>query len=316
MIWPAKDVLEIVSLSRDHLETFLGYAEGFEGDHENRAGEGRAVILLFFEASTRTRVSFELAASRIGATVTVVDVSGSSVSKGETLRDTLRTFEALGADAVVIRHPVSGTLERAASWTNCSLINAGDGMHEHPTQAFLDLYTLKKAFGRLDGLRVAFVGDIAHSRVARSNMHALMKMGAHPVAVGPATLLPPGLGEMGVSTSTNLEEVLPAADVLYVLRVQRERMQKALIPSLGDYARGYQITAERLGRAKKTCVVMHPGPMNRGVEISTEVADGPRSLIQEQVKNGVIVRQALLAALFQRRNQEVRSQRSEGQLWQ
>jgi len=302
MIWPTKDVLNLESLEPAFLEEFLAFAQSLEGSEGGTAGAGRTVALLFFESSTRTRVSFEMAAKRTGAEVTVIDVSNSSLSKGETLQDTLQTFEAMGIDAVVVRHPHSGVLDQAAAGTGISVVNAGDGMHEHPTQGLLDLYTLWRRFGRLRGLHVAIIGDIAHSRVARSNIHGLTKLGARVTAVGPATLLPPGLDQWGVRVTTGLEEVLPEADVLYVLRLQRERMQRALIPSMGDFAKGYQINGERLRRTKRTCVVMHPGPMNRGVEIDDEAADGPRSLIREQVKNGVTVRMAVLAALFNRKS--------------
>lgn len=301
MIWPTKDVLDLESLDSDVLLEVLHDVERFDQPIAPQEGLGRTVALLYFETSTRTRVSFERAARRIGAEIMVVDVQATSLAKGETLRDTLQAFASLGIDVAVIRHPASGTLSRVASSVPLSLVNAGDGLHEHPTQGLLDLYTLRRRFGRLEGLKVAIIGDVAHSRVARSNIHGLTKLGAQVTAVGPATLLPSGLGQWGIRTTTNLEEVLSDMDVLYVLRIQKERLQKALLPSFGDYAKGYQITPERLGRTKGTCVVMHPGPMNRGVEIADEVADGPRSLIWEQVKNGVPVRMAILAALLNRK---------------
>lgn len=301
MIWPSKDLLDVASLSREQAEEFFQYADACEKTDVSSLGKGKTVVLLFFEKSTRTRISFEVAAGKVGAGVSVAYAEAISVGKGETLEDTFRVIQSMGVDAVVVRHPISGVLERPASKTTLSVINAGDGMHEHPTQALLDAWTIRKRFGKLDGLRVTVVGDILHSRVARSNFHLLSKFGVQLTAVGPATLLPAGLSHFGVQTTTDLDKALIQADVVYVLRIQHERQQKSLIPSVGDYAKGYLITADRLAKAKSTCVVMHPGPMNRGVEITDQVADGPRSLIFDQVKNGVAIRTAVLAALFNRR---------------
>ncbi|HET6212534.1 MAG TPA: aspartate carbamoyltransferase catalytic subunit [Micromonosporaceae bacterium] len=259
---------------------------------------GRTVVNLFYEDSTRTRISFEAAAKRLSADVINFTAKGSSVSKGESLKDTALTLQAMGADAVVIRHPASGAPHRLAGWVDGSVLNAGDGTHEHPTQALLDAYTMRSRLGRLDGLRVAIVGDVLHSRVARSNVLLLDTLGAQVTLVGPPTLLPVGVTGWPARTSYDLDAVLPQADVVMMLRVQRERMADSFFPSAREYARRYGLDSARLRRLPQHAVVMHPGPMNRGMEIAPEVADSPRSTIVEQVANGVSVRMAVLYLLL------------------
>ena len=259
---------------------------------------GRTVVNLFYEDSTRTRISFEAAAKRLSADVINFSAKGSSVSKGESLKDTALTLQAMGADAVVIRHPASGAPHRLAAWVDGSVLNAGDGTHEHPTQALLDAYTMRSRLGRLDGLSVAIVGDVLHSRVARSNVLLLSALGAAVTLVGPPTLLPVGVDSWPAKTSYDLDDVLPGADVVMMLRVQRERMADSYFPSAREYARRYGLDVPRLRRLPAHAVVMHPGPMNRGMEITPEVADSPRSTIVEQVANGVSVRMAVLYLLL------------------
>ncbi|MFB9236684.1 aspartate carbamoyltransferase catalytic subunit, partial [Plantactinospora siamensis] len=273
---------------------------------------GRTVVNLFYEDSTRTRISFEAAAKRLSADVINFSAKGSSVSKGESLKDTALTLQAMGADAVVIRHPASGAPHRLANWVDGSVVNAGDGTHEHPTQALLDAYTMRARLGRIAGLHVVIVGDVLHSRVARSNVQLLATLGAKVTLVGPPTLIPvdwasragagtpaapppgePGGGTPVTDVSYDLDSVLPTADVVMMLRVQRERMAASYFPSAREYARRYGLDGPRLRRLPEHAVVMHPGPMNRGMEISPEVADSPRSTIVEQVANGVSVRMAV-----------------------
>jgi aspartate carbamoyltransferase catalytic subunit len=255
---------------------------------------GRTVVNLFYEDSTRTRISFEAAAKRLSADVINFSAKGSSVAKGESLKDTAWTLQAMGADAVVIRHPASGAPHRLAHWVDGSVLNAGDGTHEHPTQALLDAYTIRQRMGKIDGLRVSIVGDVLHSRVARSNVLLLQTLGAKVTLVGPPTLVPPSLGEV----SYDLDEVLPSSDVVMMLRVQRERMNDSYFPSAREYSRRYGLDGARLRRMPEHAIVMHPGPMNRGMEITPEVADSPRSTIVEQVTNGVSVRMACLYLLL------------------
>jgi len=269
---------------------------------------GKTVVNLFYEASTRTRVSFELAAKNLGADAVSIAASGSSVTKGESLVDTLCTLQALGADAVVIRHSYSGAPYLAARYLKGSVINAGDGWHAHPTQGLLDAYTIRSKLGRVAGVRVVILGDILHSRVARSNLWALTKLGAEVILCGPPTLLPSWWvkraaehdGELmpGVTLSTDLDRCIEGADVVMALRLQLERMQAGLLPSMREYVRLYQLNGERVARAKPNALVMHPGPMNEGIEISSEVAHGLQSVIEEQVANGVAVRMALLYLLI------------------
>ena len=259
---------------------------------------GRTVVNLFYEDSTRTRISFEAAAKRLSADVINFSAKGSSVSKGESLKDTALTLQAMGADAVVIRHAASGAPHRLAAWVDGSVLNAGDGTHEHPTQALLDAYTMRARLGRLDGLAVAIVGDVLHSRVARSNVLLLHTLGARVTLVGPPTLLPVGVDAWPAKTSYDLDAVLPDADVVMMLRVQRERMDDAYFPSVREYSRRYGLDAVRMRKLPEHAIVMHPGPMNRGMEISPDVADSPRSTIVEQVANGVSVRMAVLYLLL------------------
>ncbi len=259
---------------------------------------GRTVVNLFFEDSTRTRISFEAAAKRLSADVINFSAKGSSVAKGESLKDTALTLEAMGADAVVIRHSASGAPHRLAGWVRGSVVNAGDGSHEHPTQALLDAFTMRRRLGRLDGLRVAIVGDVLHSRVARSNVLLLSTLGAEVTLVGPPTLLPVAVGAWPCSVSYDLDATLPKSDVVMMLRVQQERMTAAYFPSVREYSRRYGLDAARMGMLPGHALVMHPGPMNRGVEIAAEVADSARSTIVEQVANGVSVRMAVLYLLL------------------
>jgi len=265
---------------------------------------GRTVVNLFFEDSTRTRISFESAAKRLSADVINFSAKGSSVSKGESLKDTAQTLQAMGADAVVIRHGASGAAQRLADsgWISASVINAGDGTHEHPTQALLDAYTLRSKFTQYQdsfaGLKVAIVGDILHSRVARSNVLLLTKLGAKVTLVAPPTLIPVGVTDWDVDVSYNLDEVVKRVDVLMMLRVQSERMKDSFFPSEREYSRGYGLDLARLNSLQEHAIVMHPGPMNRGLEISAESADSHRSVVLAQVSNGVLVRMAVLYQLL------------------
>ena len=265
---------------------------------------GRTVVNLFFEDSTRTRISFESAAKRLSADVINFSAKGSSVSKGESLKDTAQTLQAMGADAVVIRHGASGAAQRLADsgWISASVINAGDGTHEHPTQALLDAYTIRSRFPEFresfDGLKVGIVGDILHSRVARSNVLLLTKLGAHVTLIAPPTLIPVGVTDWKVDVSYNLDSIINSVDVLMVLRVQSERMADSFFPSEREYSRGYGLDLARLNSLKENAIVMHPGPMNRGLEISAESADSHKSVVLAQVSNGVLVRMAVLYQLL------------------
>ncbi len=259
---------------------------------------GRTVVNLFFEDSTRTRISFELAAKRLSADVINFAAKGSSVSKGESLKDTALTLEAMGADAIVCRHSASGAPHRLAEWVQGSVINAGDGTHEHPTQALLDAYTIRSRLGRLDGVRVTIVGDVLHSRVARSNVLLLDTLGAQVTLVAPPTLLPVGVESWPAEVGYDLDADLPKADVVMMLRVQQERMNASYFPSVREYSRRYGLDARRMAALSDDAIVMHPGPMNRGMEIAAEVADSVRSTIVEQVSNGLSVRMAVLYLLL------------------
>jgi aspartate carbamoyltransferase catalytic subunit len=268
---------------------------------------GRTVVNFFLENSTRTRISFELAAKRLSADVINFSASGSSVAKGESLKDTALTLQAMGADAVVIRHSSSGSPYQLTKWVKGSVLNAGDGTHEHPTQALLDLYTMREKLGRLEGLRVAIVGDVLHSRVARSLSFGLAKMGAEVTLIGPPTLIPPDAPSWGVQVSYDIDSVLPKLDVCYVLRVQKERQRLEYFPSVREYARLFGLTSGRVGLLPEGALIMHPGPMNRGVEIDSDVADLPQSVIEEQVTNGIAVRMSLLYLMLGGgRSEEVR----------
>jgi len=297
-----KDLLGIKDLSVDEIRLILETAEPMKDITRREIKKvpvlrGKAIINLFYEPSTRTRTSFELAGKYMSADTINISTSTSSVVKGESLRDTGKTLEAMGADIIIIRHAAAGAPYLLSKYVSASVINAGDGFHEHPTQALLDMFTIKEKKGQIEGLTVAIIGDILHSRVARSNIWCLTKMGARVRVIGPSTLLPPEIEKLGVTVYTNVEEGLIDADVVMVLRIQLERQQKGLFPTIREYARVFGINAERLGLASPDVLVMHPGPMNRGVEIAPEVADGIQSVINEQVTNGVAVRMALLYLL-------------------
>jgi aspartate carbamoyltransferase catalytic subunit len=294
-----KHLLSITQLSPEDITRVVDTADSFRevGTRVIKkvpALRGRTVVNLFYENSTRTRISFEIAAKRLSADVINFSTGGSSVAKGESLKDTALTLEAMGADAIVIRHSSSGAPHTLSRWVRASVINAGDGTHEHPTQALLDLYTIREHFPAFEGLRVAIVGDVLHSRVARSNAHALSRMGAEVTLVGPPTLIPPEAGAWGVQVSHELDGVLPKLDVCYMLRVQRERQRQQYFPSVREYSRLYGLDRRRVDALPDGALVMHPGPMNRGVEIASEVADLPRAVITDQVTNGIAVRMALL----------------------
>jgi len=297
-----KDLTGLESLSRDQLQLILDTAEPFKEVSERPikkvpALRGKTIVNLFFEASTRTRISFEFAEKRLSADTVNVGSQGSSVQKGETLVDTAKNLEAMRIDMVVIRHGASGAAQFLGSRIRSNVINAGDGTHEHPTQGLLDLLTLRDRFGRLEGIKVAICGDVMHSRVARSNIWGLTKLGAEVGVCGPATLLPRNVQDLGVTILPRIEDAIHWADALNVLRLQLERMQAGFIPSLREYNRVFGVTTERLAKAPKDLVILHPGPMNRGVEIDSDVADGPHSVILPQVTNGIAVRMAVLYLL-------------------
>ena len=296
-------LLSINDLSAEDVVRILDTAESFRevGTRVIKkvpALRGRTVVNLFYENSTRTRISFELAAKRLSADVINFSTSGSSVSKGESLKDTALTLQAMGADAIVIRHSSSGSPYTLTKWVKGSVLNAGDGTHEHPTQALLDLYTIREKLGRFEGLRTAIVGDVFHSRVARSLSFGLVKMGADVTLVGPPTLIPPDAPAWGVQVSYDIDGVLPKLDVCYMLRVQRERQRQQYFPSVREYARLFGLSRERVAMLPDGCLIMHPGPMNRGVEIDSDVADLPQAVIEEQVTNGIAVRMSLLYLLL------------------
>ena len=297
-----KDLVGLEPLSADQIRLILDTAEPFKEVSERAikkvpALRGKTIVNLFFEPSTRTRISFEFAEKRLSADTVNVAAIGSSLSKGETLVDTARNLEAMRIDMVVIRHPASGAAQFLGARIRSNVINAGDGKHEHPTQGLLDLLTLRDRFGRIEGLKVAICGDVLHSRVARSNIWGLLKLGAEVAICGPATLVPRELTELGVSILPRIEDAIAWADALNVLRLQLERMEAGFIPSLREYNRVFGVTRDRLARAPRDLVILHPGPMNRGVEIDSDVADGPHSVILPQVTNGVAVRMAVLYLL-------------------
>ena len=297
-----KDLISIRDLSPDDLELILETASGFR-DVLGRdikkvpALRGRTAVNMFYEPSTRTRTSFELAAKRLSTDVISISVSTSSVVKGETLEDTARTVEALGADFIVIRHSCSGTAHFLARHMRASVINAGDGTNEHPTQALLDLFTIREKRGSISGATVAIVGDILHSRVAKSDIYGLLNLGAHVRLIGPPTLVPSCMKDLGVTVHYSMEEGLRDADIVMMLRIQTERQGKGFFPSTVEYFRNWGLTDARLAHANRDALVMHPGPMNRGTEIASAVADGPRSVILDQVTNGLAVRMAVLYLL-------------------
>jgi aspartate carbamoyltransferase catalytic subunit len=298
-----KHLLSIADLGRDEIDEVLRTAASFEAIGEREIKKvptlrGRTVVNLFYENSTRTRVSFELAAKRLSADVINVSAGASSVEKGESLRDTAKTLRALGADAIVLRHPAAGAAALLARFTEAVVINAGDGAHEHPTQALLDMYTVQKHFGSLEGLRIGIIGDISHSRVARSNALGFTRMGARVMLIAPPTMLPVGVRALGCTDLNELDPVLEHLDVVYLLRLQRERHTEPLLPSEREYSAYFGLTRERLSRLSPNAVVMHPGPMNRGVEIDWEAAESRITLMQAQVSAGVAVRMALIYLLL------------------
>ena len=300
--WAGKDILGIQDLSAAEIQFILDATGSFKEISTREIKKvptlrGKTVINLFFEASTRTRTSFEIAAKRLSADAINISASSSSVVKGETLMDTAKNLEAMKPDCIVIRHSASGAPHLLARLMDVPVINAGDGAHEHPTQALLDLFTVREKVGRLAGLKVAIVGDILHSRVARSNIYGFTKMGAEVHLVGPRTMKPVEVERMGICWHTSLEEVIPEADVIMMLRIQLERQEGGFFPTLREYSRYFGLNAEMLKPAKPGILIMHPGPINRGVEISPDVADGPFSIILDQVTNGVAVRMALLYLL-------------------
>ena len=298
-----KHLLGLKDLSADEinlvLDTAIGMKEVFERPIKRvPALLGKTVVTLFYEPSTRTRTSFEMAAKMLSANITNIALSTSSIVKGETLIDTARNIEVMGVDAIVIRHSMAGAPHLVAENVKASVINAGDGCNEHPSQGLLDIFTMREKKGALRGKKVLIVGDISHSRVARSNIWGLTKLGAKVTVVGPATMMPKGIEDMNVKVSYDLDDEIKDTDFINVLRIQKERQGKDLLPSLKEYTELFGITAKRLKRAKEDIVIMHPGPINRGVEISSEVADGPYNVILDQVTNGVAVRMAILFLLL------------------
>ncbi len=305
-LWRRKDLLGLEELSKEEIELILSTAESFKEVTTREIKKvpslrGKTVVNLFYEPSTRTRVSFEVAAKRLSADVINIATETSSVKKGETLIDTGKNIEALKADIIVMRHNCSGAAAMLARHVSISVVNAGDGWHEHPTQALLDIFTLKEKLGEIAGLKVSIVGDIAHSRVARSNIWGLTKLGAKVMVCAPKMLIPPAIEEMDVVVTDDIDEALKDADAVNVLRMQFERDEKAAFPEQLAYFKEFGITKERLSKAKKDIIVMHPGPINRGIEMSSEVADGTNSVILEQVTNGIAVRMAVLFLVTQGR---------------
>ena len=302
MAWKRKDLLSMQDLDAAEIGDLLDTAETMKEIASREIKKvptlrGKTVVNLFYEASTRTRTSFEIAGKWLSADVINFSASGSSAEKGESLLDTAKNIEAMSPDVVVVRHKASGAPALLARHLNCAVVNAGDGAHEHPTQALLDLLTIREKKGHLDGLHVAIVGDVAHSRVARSNIHGMKTMGMTVTVAGPPTLIPAACEDLGVVVSHRLEEAIARADVIMMLRLQHERMQGGLIPSVREYSRVWGLSVARLQACRPDVLIMHPGPVNRGVELSPEVADGPYSVILDQVKNGVAVRMAVLYLL-------------------
>ncbi len=305
----SKDLLGLKDLTAEEIDQILKTAKTMKyvlttNNKKTPHLQGKSIITLFYENSTRTRLSFELASKYMSASAANISASGSSVSKGETLIDTVKTIDMMGADVIVIRHPMSGAPQLAANNVRASVINAGDGMNEHPTQALLDIFTITEKKGGLNGLKVAIIGDIYHSRVARSNIWGMLKLGAEISVAGPSTLIPPGIEKTGVKVFNTIQEALIDADVVMGLRIQLERQKKGLFPTVREYAKFFGLDEKRLKFAKEDALVLHPGPVNRGVELSTPVIDGEQSLINEQVTNGVAVRMALLYLLTRRGSSE------------
>ena len=310
MLWTKKDLLGLEYLTPEEIELILETAESFKEVSTREikkvpALRGKTAVNLFYEPSTRTRVSFEVAAKRLSADVINISTETSSVRKGETLIDTGKNIQALKADIIIMRHNCSGAANMLARALDISVVNAGDGWHEHPTQALLDIFTLKEKLGKIRGINVAIVGDIAHSRVARSNIWGLTKLGANVTVCAPEMLLPVEIEKTGVKTSSHIDDVLKNADAVNVLRMQFERDEGAAFPEQLDYYKRFGITEERLAKAKKDIIVMHPGPINRGIEMSSEVADGKNSVILDQVTNGIAVRMAVLFLVSQAREAKI-----------
>ncbi len=303
MKFKRKDLLGIEDLDASDIELVLSTAESFREVSEREIKKvptlrGKTIINLFYEPSTRTRTSFEIAAKRMSADAVNISVSTSSVVKGETIKDTAKNLEAMRPDCIVIRHPASGAPHMLAGYVECSVVNAGDGAHEHPSQALLDMLTVKEKKGSIKGLKLAIIGDISHSRVARSNIHGFTKLGAEVVVAGPPTMIPPGIENLGCRATFDMEDAVKDADVIMMLRIQLERQKESFFPSVREYSRLYGLDEAKLKKAKKDVIILHPGPVNRGVEISSEVADGPYSLILDQVTNGVAVRMAIFYLLL------------------
>ncbi|GIW80568.1 MAG: aspartate carbamoyltransferase [Gemmatales bacterium] len=305
IIWTKRDLLDLENLSREEIELILDRAEDFVKDdprHQEKRSDLKGIVVanLFFEPSTRTRTSFGLAAKRLSADTIDFTPSSSSLIKGESFIDTAKNIQAMGADVMVVRHAVPGAPHLLAEHLHCAIINAGDGAHEHPTQGLLDILTIRQRLGRVEGLTVGLVGDIAHSRVARSNIHGLLKLGAKVIVCGPPTLVPRSISRLGVEISYHLDDILPHCDVVNILRIQFERQRHGLFPSVHEYAMLFGMNGERLRRAKPDILLLAPGPINRGVEVTPEVADGPHSAILQQVTNGLAVRMAVLKLLCNR----------------
>lgn len=299
----SKDILGIEELTKDEIELILSTASSFKEVSEREIKKvptlrGRTIINLFYEASTRTRTSFEIAAKRMSADAINISASSSSVVKGETLRDTAKNLEAMNPDCIVIRHSSSGAPHILSKLVRCPVINAGDGTHEHPSQALLDMLTVKEKLGRIEGLKIAIIGDILHSRVARSNIYGFTKLGAEVRVAGLPTMMPKDIENMGCKVFYNIEDAIKDADVLMMLRIQLERQKAGLFPTVREYSRLFGLDAKKLEKVKKDVIILHPGPINRGIEISSDVADSPYSLILDQVKNGVAVRMALFYLLM------------------
>jgi aspartate carbamoyltransferase catalytic subunit len=305
MNWDKKDLLGIKELSKEEILLILDTAESFKDISTREVKKvptlrGKTVITLFYEPSTRTRISFEIAAKRLSADTINISASTSSYVKGETLKDTAKNLESMKPDVIIIRHSMPGAPHMLAKTIYSSVINGGDGAHEHPTQALLDLFTMRQKKGKIDGLKIAIIGDIAHSRVARSNIFALKHFNTEIICSGPPTMMPPYLESLGVKVEYNIDRAVSNADVIMMLRIQKERGGISYIPSIKEYSTMYGLKKEHLTKAKEDVIIMHPGPMNRGIEIMDEVADGPYSVILDQVENGVAVRMAVLYLLLGR----------------
>ncbi len=303
MTLSVNNLLGISELTKEDIELILETTDSFKEISDRAIKKvptlrGRTIVNLFLEPSTRTRISFEIAAKRLSADVINMSAKASSVTKGESLKDTAKTLEALNADMVIIRHSSAGAAHLLARYISSRIVNAGDGSHEHPTQALLDLYTIKENIGKIEGLKIAIVGDISHSRVARSNILAFQKMGAEVILVGPPTLIPLQIESMGVKVEYDLEKIISEVDIIYLLRIQTERMEDNRFPSIREYASRFGLNKDKLKQTKNNLTIMHPGPMNRGVEITAEVADMPQALITNQVTNGIAVRMAVIFQLL------------------